>query len=493
MPEDGQQPTGDPAPKYSIFSKKEKWLIVALVAYAAWFSTLSSFIYFPALYQLAEFFSVTQGMINLTVTSYMAVATVAPTLLGDTADVLGRRPVYVLALALYIVANIAIALAQSYSVLVGLRVLQALAISGTVSIAYGVIADIATPGERGSFVSVVGFSGTIAPSIGPVLGGGLAAAAGWTWIFWFLAIASGVCLVLMVLLLPETSRNIVGNGSIRPPKHLRLPVPRLMGNQSQQDQRHPRDQQQRHIPNPLKSLVILTRRDNMVVIFACGLLYTVYTCVNASLSTLFIEIYDLNEWQAGLIYLPFGLGGTVSTFFSGALLDRAYRISRTAMGLPTDKIMGDDLDTFSVEKARLRVIWIPMAGSICSVVAFGWVLHLETNLAVPLCLQFVAGLCMQLDFSVYNTLLVDKNHRTPAAASASSNIVRCALAAITIAFLQDLIDAAGVGWTFTLMGGLLLIACGLFYLDYCWGTSWRQAALLEAIEKEESKASVGGA
>lgn len=103
----------------------------------------------------------------------MAVATVAPTLVGDTADVLGRRPVYVIALSLYIGANTAIILADSYSALLGLRVLQALAISGmlsflpldalltpsgTFSIAYGVITDVASPAERGSFVSAVSFA-----------------------------------------------------------------------------------------------------------------------------------------------------------------------------------------------------------------------------------------------------------------------------------------------------------------------------------------------
>ncbi len=78
---------------------------------------------------------------------------------------------------------------------------------------------------------------------------------------------------------------------------------------------------------------------------------------------------------------------------------------------------------------------------------------------------------------IYNTLLVDKNHRTPAAAQASSNIVRCALAAIAVSFLQDMIDALGIGWTFTLMGGLCVIAVGLFLIDYHTGTSWRQRSI----------------
>lgn len=158
--------------KYSVFTTTEKWCIVAMVSYAAWFSTLSSFIYYPAIKLLSQTLSVSIDKINLTVTSYMAVATVAPTLVGDAADVLGRRPIYVVTLSLYLAANIAIALSNSYVVLLSLRVLQALAISGmfsilsaglllmssgTFSIAYGVVTDVASPAERGSFVSAVSF------------------------------------------------------------------------------------------------------------------------------------------------------------------------------------------------------------------------------------------------------------------------------------------------------------------------------------------------
>ena len=116
--------------QYSVFTSAEKWLIVVLVSCAAWFSTLSSFIYYPAIHQLSQVFSVSIDQINLTVTSYMAVATVAPTLAGDAADVLGRRPVYLVVLSLYVIANMAIVMANSYPALLGLRVLQALAISG---------------------------------------------------------------------------------------------------------------------------------------------------------------------------------------------------------------------------------------------------------------------------------------------------------------------------------------------------------------------------
>lgn len=99
--------------------------------------------------------------------------------------------------------------------------------------------------------------------------------------------------------------------------------------------------------------------------------------LTASLSTLFIEIYGLSEWQAGLIYLPFALGGTASTLCSGQLLDKAYSKARKQCGLPTDLIRGDDLDNFPIEKARLNVMWIPMFLITLCTVAYGWVLQYE--------------------------------------------------------------------------------------------------------------------
>ena len=137
------------------------------------------------------------------------------------------------------------------------------------------------------------------------------------------------------------------------------------------------------MPNPLKSLMILGRLDNAVLILACGLLYVVHTCINASLSTLFVDVYHLNQLQAGLIYLPCGIGGAASTFVSGRLLDRAWRKARTAQGLSTDRVGGDGLDGFPVEKARLQVIWVPMVMTVASVVTYGWVLHYQKVRHIP--------------------------------------------------------------------------------------------------------------
>jgi hypothetical protein len=285
----------------------------------------------------------------------------------------------------------------------------------------------------------------------------------------------------MIFLLPETARKIVGNGSIPPPRFLQLPVPSSLFAHWKEDRNTTANgalqERKWRFPNPFRSIRILLRKDNLVIITACGLLYVVYTCVNTSLSVLCVDIYDLTQWQAGLIYIPFGAGGILSTFFSGPLMNSAYRRAREKQGLSAHRAADDNLDDFSIEKARIVVIWIPLFVTSLSILVFGWVLHYHKHIAISLSIQFVAGFCMQLDFSVYNTLLVDKNHRSPATAQASSNIIRCALAAVVVAFLQQTFAAMGIGWTFTLMSGLCLVCLGLFTIDYHKGTAWRQSSL----------------
>lgn len=115
---------------YSTFSRSQKRCVIFLVAFAASFSTLSSFIYFPAITPLANSLHTTLGKINLSVTSYMIVSAVIPSIVGNAADTCGRRPLFLLTLAIYFVANIGLAVQNSFPALLTLRMLQSAGISG---------------------------------------------------------------------------------------------------------------------------------------------------------------------------------------------------------------------------------------------------------------------------------------------------------------------------------------------------------------------------
>lgn len=100
-------------------------------AWAGWFSTASSFIYFPAIPFLADDMNVSVQAINLTVTSYMIASGIFPTIVGQVADKYGRRITLMACLSVYVVVNVCLAVQRSYAALFVLRMLQSAAISGT--------------------------------------------------------------------------------------------------------------------------------------------------------------------------------------------------------------------------------------------------------------------------------------------------------------------------------------------------------------------------
>lgn len=150
-----ERPDHPTAPAYSRFSTGQKQWIVALVAFAGWFSSLSSFIYFPAISFLAEDLDTSIQNINLTVTAYLIMSGIFPPLVGNAADIFGRRPVFTFTLLIYVGANIGLALQSSYRVLFFLRMVQSAGISGSYAVTYGVIGDLFTPAERGGYSGIV--------------------------------------------------------------------------------------------------------------------------------------------------------------------------------------------------------------------------------------------------------------------------------------------------------------------------------------------------
>lgn len=93
--------------------------------------------------------------------------------------------------------------------------LQSAGSSGTIALAYGVIADIALPHERGGYVGTAHIDFNSTSDLGPVIGGLLTRRVGWRPIFWFLAIISGFVFTILLIFFPEMSQKLVGDGSIQ--------------------------------------------------------------------------------------------------------------------------------------------------------------------------------------------------------------------------------------------------------------------------------------
>jgi MFS family permease len=310
-----------PSSPYSAFTTTQKRWIVAIVAFTGGFSSLTSFIYFPAIPFLAADLAVSTEQINLTVTAYLIMSGIFPSVVGNAADALGRRPVFIVTLAVYIVANIGLALQSSFGVLFFLRIVQSAGISGAYVVTYGVVGDLFTPSERGGYSGTISFFLNTPPCIAPVISGLLMQRWGWRSIFWFLSAISPCCLLIIVLFLPETSRRIVGDGSVTPKGLNRVLLPFLMPSQAKHSQHLTSASTVRSggIPNPFTSLALLRHPGTAIIIASVGIYFTLFFCLQASLSTLFTQIYKISSLVSGLTYQPFGVACAISAFVSGMI------------------------------------------------------------------------------------------------------------------------------------------------------------------------------
>jgi len=68
----------------------------------------------------------------------------------------------------------------------------------------------------------------------------------------------------------------------------------------------------------------------------------------------------------------------LTRYLAGKIIDRDYRKTAASVGFTVDKVKGDDLTKFPIEKARLRSIWYFIAISTSCTLGYGWSLHAKT-------------------------------------------------------------------------------------------------------------------
>ncbi|TQW08361.1 Major facilitator superfamily transporter [Cordyceps javanica] len=274
----------------------------------------------------------------------------------------------------------------------------------------------------------------------------MAARLGWQWIFWILAILGGFCLALLIIALPETSRAVVGNGSVVPRGIYRSLIPISRVKRDKQGTNDNVKKKNVTFFNPLALLKILLSFRLSNVLICNGITYTVYCCIQASLSSLFIDVYGYHDIEAGLIYIPFG----VACLFSILTWGKRLLSPKQASTDPAQE--QSSIANMRAPPSTMELLWMKQSPSLTR--PFRSKSH-----------AFVAALYSSelrqwphvvLALGAFNT---DLNTHQSSTASAAANIVRCALAAAFLSILQIMIEHIGPGWCFTIFG-LIMLLCG---------------------------------
>ena len=132
------------------------------------------------------------------VTSYLLASTVSTPLYGKLGDTMGRKPVFLAAILIFLAGSMLAGLSQSMGQLIAFRALQGIGAGGLMVGAQAIIADIVPPRERGRYMGLIGSVFAVASVAGPLLGGFLVDNLSWRWVF-YVNIPIGALAVVVVV------------------------------------------------------------------------------------------------------------------------------------------------------------------------------------------------------------------------------------------------------------------------------------------------------
>jgi EmrB/QacA subfamily drug resistance transporter len=137
-------------------------------------------------------------------TAYLIVSTISTPIYGKLSDIFGRRPLFLIAITVFLVGSLLAGMANSMYELAVFRAIQGLGAGGLMALPLTIMGDMLAPRERakyqGYFLAVFGVSSVIGPLIGGVLSGAttILGVTGWRWVF-LINIPIGIVALAIVL------------------------------------------------------------------------------------------------------------------------------------------------------------------------------------------------------------------------------------------------------------------------------------------------------
>ena len=167
-------------------------------------SALAMNIFLPSLPGMAEYFQTDYGLMQLSVALYLGTSAVLQLFIGPISDKVGRRPVILWGIALFILATLGCIFATSIEVFLFFRMCQT-TIAVTMVLSRAIVRDLYDQDKAASMIGYVTMGMAVVPMVGPVLGGVLDQAFGWKANFWLLLVLGFMTFALVWVNLGETA------------------------------------------------------------------------------------------------------------------------------------------------------------------------------------------------------------------------------------------------------------------------------------------------
>ncbi|AKI00161.1 drug resistance transporter, Bcr/CflA subfamily [Hoeflea sp. IMCC20628] len=177
--------------------------IITLVVISG-LSALNMNLFLPSLPGIATYYKADYALVQLAVSGYLAFTALLQLIIGPLSDRYGRRPVMLVSIVIFLVATALVPFAPTVESFLAARMLQAGIVSGIV-LSRAIVRDIVGAEEAASMIGYVTMGMTLAPMIGPALGGVMEDLYGWQASFALLFAFGVATLVLTFADMGETN------------------------------------------------------------------------------------------------------------------------------------------------------------------------------------------------------------------------------------------------------------------------------------------------
>jgi EmrB/QacA subfamily drug resistance transporter len=190
-----------------IFAEENrKWWTLGAVAFGLFMIMLDNTVVFVALTAIQSDLHISQSELEWVVNGYALTFAVLMLTGGKLADMLGRRLIFIVGLAIFTASSLACGLATGAGFLIGARVVQGVGAALMNPATLSIITATFPPRQRGTAIGIwVGVS-AMALAIGPLIGGILTEQINWSWIF-FINVPVGIAGIIVSRLAIDETRD----------------------------------------------------------------------------------------------------------------------------------------------------------------------------------------------------------------------------------------------------------------------------------------------
>ncbi|KAF5001457.1 hypothetical protein FGRMN_1053 [Fusarium graminum] len=446
------------------WSMKKKTITVVIVSSVTFVTPLASSIFAPSIDQvMSEFHSTNEQLASFIVSVYLIGYCFGPLAIAPLSEMYGRLPLYHICNVLFIIFNVACALAPNLGGLIAFRLLAGLAGSCPLTIGAGSLADMISREKRGAAMSSWALGPLFGPVIGPIAGGYLSQAKSWRWSFWVVSIVTGAITVMAFLFMRETYayailekkakklRKETGNPKLRSALDKGTTTKELFS---------------LAMVRPTKMLLFapIVSLLSLYMALVYGYLYLLFT----AMPSLFEGEYHFSRGSVGLSYLGIGTGSILGLVIAGATSDPMVRYLAKKNG-------GDVKPEYRLPFMFIACIIIP-----AGLFLFGWSAEYRTHWILPIVGTAFLGCGMIIVFMAISVYLVDAYIEYSASAIAASTVLRSLVGALLPLAGRSMYKSLGYGWGTSLLGFIAAAAIPLPLIFYKYGEKIRSRNLFDA-------------